>query len=463
MLNTSSTPGQPAATAACGAPAVPAASAVGEVELVELVSCVRQAEALLARAVGLAGRLAGSGVCERAEGLPLEVLLGLAARMTGADRRMLVTAGETLAGMPDTGRLFQEGAISWGQVRGIVAAARRLTVAQRGLLDARIAATAARHGGIDALDPDQLLWGVDAAVDELRDPKHVERAEARGRDANFLAVQASFEGRVRLYGDYDPLTAAGILNALDTAAGRPQPAHDASADPAGDMPLERVGLVSGQPTGSWTPTGRAGQYAWALEGICAEYLGGGAGRAARPLLVAHVDLAQATAASGGTIELNVRGPLPRVTAKTLESLVASADVRAVLFDGAHPLAVGKRVHAEGVPAVTRFAVRARDRGCRFPGSADPIGHTDVHHLVHREDGGDHHPANLAALSRRYHTLAHRHGWQLSLQPVSGQLHARRGNRTWRSLPRGTPLAPAPGRGKDPPGTGPPDPDPDFPF
>jgi hypothetical protein len=95
---------------------------------------------------------------------------------------------------------------------------------------------------------------------------------------------------------------------------------------------------------------------------------------------------------------------------------------------------------------TRVAVAARDQGCRFPGSSDPIGHTDIHHIRERSQGGDHDPDNLIALSRRHHTLVHRYGWRLLLDPTTGQLTIFRGNRAWRSLPKGTPLARAP----DPP-------------
>jgi hypothetical protein len=92
-------------------------------DLSALVDALREADRLVARAVLLAGRLAGTGVCERVEGLPLEHFIGLAARMTGADRRMLVAAGETLADLPTVARLFETGALSWGQVRAIVVAA----------------------------------------------------------------------------------------------------------------------------------------------------------------------------------------------------------------------------------------------------------------------------------------------------------------------------------------------------
>lgn len=409
----------------------------GAGELRELVDAVRAAERDIARAVLLAGRLASSGVSERVEGLPLELLLGLACRMTGADRRMLVAAGETLAAMPATARLFREGAISWGQVRAITVAVRRLGADDRAELDQRVAASAERYEGIDAYDPDQLVWAVQQAVEQLRDARAVERAEARRRASSFVSVQAALDGGMRIYGELDAVSAAPVLTALDAAAGPPAEDADSKPDAEGHEPA------------AWSGTARGRQYADALQRVCTDWLGGDTRRPARPAIVARVDLSQIHARSDGTVDLAVRGDLPRISAATLEALAASADVRAVLFDGARPLAVTRKVKAGTVPADTRFAVQSRDRGCRFPGSIDPLGHTDVHHMVHREHGGDHHPDNLVSLSRRHHSLAHRHVWRLRIQAESGIVTARRRDREWRSLPRGTPLAHPAGH-RDPP-------------
>ncbi len=134
-------------------------------ELGLLLDDVRRAEHHLARAVIRAGRLASSGVSEAVEGLPLDLLLGVACRLTGADRRMLIAAGETLADLPAVSTLFTEGGLSWGQVRAITTAAKRLSADARAVLDARVAASAA-----GAADPDDLVWAVQAAADGLRAP-----------------------------------------------------------------------------------------------------------------------------------------------------------------------------------------------------------------------------------------------------------------------------------------------------
>ncbi len=424
-------------------------------ELADLLTQVRLAEHHLARAVVLAGRLASSGVSEAVEGLPLDLLLGVACRLTGADRRTLIAAGEALADLPAVAALFVEGAVSWGQVRAITTGAKRLTTAQRNVLDAQVAASAT-----DSFDPDDLVWAARAAADDLRARRTVERAEQRRRDANFVSVQAALDGGVRLYGEFDAVTGAPILNALDAAAGPPTPAAaQASGTVAGGALAE--GDASGGVGGGdadtaanddgqapgWSAGPRSRQYATALAQIAADWLGGDSRRPARPLLIAHVQVADLTASAAGTVELNVRGPLPRITARLADGLAADADIRAVVFDGARPLAVSDKLTARSIPTKTRIAVQARDRGCRFPGSQDPVGHSDVHHLVHREHHGDHHPDNLALLSRRHHTLTHTHGWTLALEPDSGQITATRHTRTFRSLPRGTPLAPP--RRRDP--------------
>ncbi|HWH32638.1 MAG TPA: DUF222 domain-containing protein, partial [Egibacteraceae bacterium] len=300
-------------------------------------------------------------VAERVEGLPLELLLSLACRMTGADRRMLVTAGEVLADMPATALLFREGALSWGQVRAVVAAVRRLPVEDRAQIDARIAASAERHDGIDAYDPDQLVWAVDQAVERLRDARATERAEARRRESSFVSVQAGLDGGVRLYAELDAVRGATVLNALDAAAARPaSAAPEPGASTAAGNGHEEVTAAAA----AWSSTPRARQYADALESVCADWLGGDAHRPARPLVVAHVDVSQLRSRADGTVELAVRGGLPRVSAATLEALAASGDVRAVVFDGARPpasvvIGVGTLVAATRLDASAALAFAER--------------------------------------------------------------------------------------------------------
>ncbi len=70
-----------------------------------------------------------------------------------------------------------------------------------------------------------------------------------------------------------------------------------------------------------------------------------------------------------------------------------------------------------IPVHLRRAVRKRDQHCRFPGCDLPPAGCDVHHLIHRKDGGRHAVTNLTLLCRFHHLIAiHRWGWTLTLHP-----------------------------------------------
>lgn len=408
-----------------------------------LYADLKVADAAIRRAVVRAGRLAGSGVVERVEGGPLEWALGMACRLTGADRRMIVAAGETLGHLPTVGSLWARGLVSWGQIRAIVLAVRRLPVADRAAVDARIAATVQAYEGLDAFDPDHLVDAVDRAAAELSDPRNAERREQRASAANFVAVQQSLDGRVKGWFDYDPINGSVVLNGLDVAS----PTPSATSDP---QPGE--------------PTTRGQQYAAGLVEMAAEYLSGvnsdlpRAGdavvdgdaappaaprrrRRARPLLIGHVQVSDVERGEGGIIELNVRGRLCRITSATLDLLARDADFRAVLFDGARPLAVSRKLRSEHIADDVRLAVRARDMGDRWPGSNAPIGHTELHHFKHRADGGTNDVDSLGSFTRDVHlNRIHKYGWKVSIDPATAMITIKRKGRTWRSLPRSTGLA-----------------------
>ena len=60
---------------------------------------------------------------------------------------------------------------------------------------------------------------------------------------------------------------------------------------------------------------------------------------------------------------------------------------------------------------------ARDRHCAAPGCDVPPAGCDVHHVIHREDGGPTSLTNLVLLCRFHHLIAiHRWGWCIVLNP-----------------------------------------------
>lgn len=236
--------------------------------------------------VELVGELHASGTVEAVEGLPLDLHLAVAHHLTGAERWTLITASQVLRHLPATARLFTDGALSWSQVRRIVSRARDLPVDDRAVLDARVAASV---DDLDRLDPDALLWAVDRAVDELAGPRRVKARERRAQRANFLAVQLGLDGASTWYGQFDAVSTATALNALD----RRVDLAGAGRDP---QPGERKPL--------------AARRANALVEICVESLAGQAGGKARPLVVVHCDLERVTETAAGVLEVTPPGTCP---------------------------------------------------------------------------------------------------------------------------------------------------------
>jgi hypothetical protein len=66
-----------------------------------------------------------------------------------------------------------------------------------------------------------------------------------------------------------------------------------------------------------------------------------------------------------------------------------------------------------IPTRNRRAVKARDRGCRFPGCGRSSRWTDIHHMKHREQGGTHEIENLVEMCRFHHRYIHRKNLKLT--------------------------------------------------
>jgi hypothetical protein len=90
-----------------------------------------------------------------------------------------------------------------------------------------------------------------------------------------------------------------------------------------------------------------------------------------------------------------------------------------------------------IPWPLRRALRARDRGCRFPG-CENYRFVDVHHVRHRARGGETTLSNLVLLCRRHHRAVHEGGFRVDadgrfFSPWGGEIS------TAPLLPRGDPL------------------------
>lgn len=280
---------------------------------------LRQRNRLDAQIVELVGELTRSGTVEHLEGLPLELHPALEHRLTRAERWMLITAAQVLAHLPTTAGLFRDGTLSWSQVRGIVDRARHLPVADRGALDERIAASVDL---LDRLDPDQLQWAVDRAADELEGARQVEAREQRAERANFLHV--------------------GLRWGLEVVRGVRRGRHRRRPQRPGPRPrpCRRATRPRRAPLGPWRKQRRVQTFV----DLCADALGR-AGSKARALVVVHIDLDRVMETAAGVLEVNVPCYLPTISAAAVERLCHDADLQAVLFAGARPLATSAKVNA----------------------------------------------------------------------------------------------------------------------
>lgn len=96
---------------------------------------------------------------------------------------------------------------------------------------------------------------------------------------------------------------------------------------------------------------------------------------------------------------------------------------------------GRKTRA--IPPAMHRALRARDRGCRFPGCENRR-FLDAHHVHHWARGGPTDMDNLLLLCRQHHRLVHEGGYRVDPR---GQFYDSRGQRlpAVPSLSRGSPL------------------------
>ena len=79
-----------------------------------------------------------------------------------------------------------------------------------------------------------------------------------------------------------------------------------------------------------------------------------------------------------------------------------------------PLDIG---YSDSIPWYIRRAVLLRDRKCAWPKCDRPAAHCDIHHLLHKEDGGETSVENCVLACQFHHDVCiHRRGWQLILHP-----------------------------------------------
>ena len=94
--------------------------------------------------------------------------------------------------------------------------------------------------------------------------------------------------------------------------------------------------------------------------------------------------------------------------ETVRRIACDAAVFAIIRrQNGEPLTVSSS--SRTIPRSVRRAIRARDKGCRFPGCGERV-FVDIHHIHHWAKGGTHEATNLIALCWFHHRLVHEGGW-----------------------------------------------------
>jgi Domain of unknown function (DUF222) len=103
----------------------------------------------------------------------------------------------------------------------------------------------------------------------------------------------------------------------------------------------------------------------------------------------------------------MRDPLGHILdVSTRRQLTCDAIWSPTYTDRGLPISVGRSQYI--VPDRTRREILHRDGGqCVVPGCTGTGHHLEIHHIVHREDGGGHDTWNLACLCPRHHRSHHR--------------------------------------------------------
>ena len=99
-----------------------------------------------------------------------------------------------------------------------------------------------------------------------------------------------------------------------------------------------------------------------------------------------------------------------VSTRTLERIACDATITRVLLADSVVTDVGRATRVVSGP--TQRALRARDRGCRWPGCGREVGWTNAHHIEFWARGGQTRLNNLILLCYFHHRLLHEGGWQV---------------------------------------------------
>jgi hypothetical protein len=277
--------------------------------------------------------------------------------LTPRAAREHVRVARCLEGLPQTHASFARGELSYAKVRALTRVA--TPESEQDLLELASHCTAS-----------QLERSVRAY-------RRVTAEEAREQQENAqLSVFWSPDGSLEIHGRLAPEDGALVLRALESmrdslwrGSAEPRPARQAST-------AEALVAVADA----------------ALAGAGHERTGG-----ERYQVVVHADEAALCEDGDGGCALDDGSAVAPETARRL---------------GCDASVVRNGRRSRTIPTAVRRALRARDRGCRFPG-CEHRRFVDAHHVRHWARGGETTLTNLVLLCRRHHRAVHEGGYRVA--------------------------------------------------
>jgi hypothetical protein len=300
--------------------------------------------------------------------------------LTGGAAADRVAVGDHLQKMPESHQSVLEGEIGFAHLAHI----------------ARTAAAIEESGTNKQFDETPLLdkarkLSVGRFIDfchhmrHADDPEGYAAEEAAGVEARSLTIKTGEGGMVWVRGVLDPEGAAVLRTAVEPLARRNGKQDDRKRDRrVADAVVELA--------------------ARSLDNALVPQHG-----SVRPHLQVTTTLEtliQRAGAPAADLELS----LP-ISAKAVERLACDCSVTRVLL-GADSAVIDVGRSKRVITPAQNKALRARDKGCRWPGCERPATWTSGHHLVHWVKGGTTDLANLVLLCYRHHWMVHEGQWQL---------------------------------------------------
>jgi hypothetical protein len=99
-----------------------------------------------------------------------------------------------------------------------------------------------------------------------------------------------------------------------------------------------------------------------------------------------------------------------ISTRTMERIACDSTVSRVLLADSMVIDVGRATRTTSAPR--RRALRARDKGCRFPDCDRPVNWTNPHHIEFWGRGGPSDMDNEVLVCHYHHRLVHEDGWQV---------------------------------------------------